>query len=58
MNGRFDDPPVLEEAAPQRQAGLQAPRPVLVGVRTPGRTGQRKLGLIYIWLGRTKTVGE
>ena len=34
VDGRFDEAAVLEKAAPHGQAGLEAPGPVLVSVRT------------------------
>ena len=37
MNGGFDEAAVLEQAAPHGQAGLQAPGPVLVGMRAARR---------------------
>ena len=36
VNGGFDEAAVLEKAAPHGQAGLEAPGPVLVSVRTAG----------------------
>ena len=48
MDGRFDERPVLEKAAPHGQAGLQAPGPVLVSVWTArGATNKHSLTL---WL--------
>ena len=36
VNGGLDEAAILEKTAPHGQAGLQAPGPVLVSVRTTG----------------------
>ena len=59
MDGRFDERPILEKAAPHGQAGLQAPGSVLVSVRTAGGATS-KHSLITGWLAgwRWRIFGE
>ena len=46
VDGRFDETTILEKAAPHGQAGLQAPGPVLVSVRTAGGAATKHWGFL------------